>query len=312
MLLNVYDPGYLTRLRMLQVKRKHQIDSLCRFKINNQAVISFIKDALGPIKSVEVSERLINSFRDLVYGSGTIVERLKKFAEINSLPEPSGLEPFFWLKPKSYPPPSSEMRELIENDDVLHFVRKARYLLEKSNLEDFLEFQAAIMKSNTEEIDWLAQQVNSVKLTCVSEAEVIVELFKELDEISKVELLSKLKCHPYVKAMFVRKPSRPVVLDGSNIARLRGKLSDIDFILERLATFNEFLYPYYLVFDKNIRHIFQVESEWFHAERTYFHSPADELIISIALEKNAVVVSGDRFEEWNQKIDRIDVRRFFE
>lgn len=297
---------------MLQVKRKRQIEHLRKLRADNQAAISFIEDALGPIKSVEVSEKLLDSLRDLVYGSGTIFERLKRFAKTNGLFETAGLEPFFWLKPKLYPPPSGEMRELIRDDDILNFVKKSRHLLEESKLENFLELQAAIMKGDLEEIDWLAQQVNSIKVTHTSEAEVIVELFQGLDEISKAEFLSRLKCHPYVKAMFTRKPSRPVVLDGSNIARLRGKLSDIDFVLERLATFDEFFYPYYLVFDKNIRHIFHTESEWFYAERTYFHSPADELIISMALEKNAVIVSGDRFEEWKQKIHRIDVRRLFE
>lgn len=312
MRLNIYDPGYLARVKMLQIKRKRQIEYLHKLKTDSQAAISFFRDALGPIRSAKVSERLLGSFRDLVYGPGAIFERLKRFAKINGLFETAGLEPFFWLKPKLYPPPSDEMRELIKEDDVLNFVKKSRQLLEESKLENFLELQAAIMKSDLEEINWLVQQVNMIKVTHTSEVEVIVELFQELDEISKAEFLSRLRCHPYVKTMFTRKSSRSVILDGSNIARLRGKLSDIDFVLERLATFDEFFYPYYLVFDKNIRHIFHAESEWFYAERTYFHSPADELIISMALEKNAVIVSGDRFEEWKQKIDRIDVRRFFE
>lgn len=311
MRLDVYDPGFLTRLKVLQIKRKNQLEFLRRFRDENPPGILFVQNALGPIKSVNVSEKLLISLRSLIYGSGTIIEKLKRFAKQNNVPEVAGLEPFFWMKPELYPPPSEEMLSVVKEKDVVSFVRNSRKLLAESSLEDFLELQAALMKGGNEGIRWFIEQINSVRVERVSEVEVFAELLRELDEISKAEVLSKIRCHPYVTAALVRKPSRAVVLDGSNIARLRGKLSDIDFVLERLANFEEFYYPYYLVFDNNIRHIFSEESKWFYADRTYFHSPADELIISIALEKNAIVVSNDRFEDWNCRIDRIDLGRLF-
>ncbi|WP_041076797.1 hypothetical protein [Thermotoga caldifontis] len=309
---DVYDPAFLTRLKILQTRRQNQVQYLRRLETDEGAGILFIQNSLGQIRSAQPCHHTLLSLRQLVYGRGTLIERLKRFSRSTNLPEIAGLEPFFWLNPKRYPPPSDELIQLIEDTAVETFVKKARQLLLDSKLEDFLELQAAVMKGGGEGIEWLIEQINSVRVTHIGDVEVLAELFRELDEISRREILSKLRCHPYVRAVLVRKIVRPVVLDGSNIARLRGKLSDIDFVLERLASFEEFYYPYYLVFDRNIRYIFNEDSEWFYAERTYFHSPADELILSIALEKNAIVVSNDRFEEWNSKIDRIDLGRFFQ
>ncbi|WP_448536093.1 hypothetical protein [Pseudothermotoga sp.] len=312
MLFDVYDPGFLTRLRILQIRRKNQLENLRRLRDEDEGGILFLRNSLGPIRFAQVSEKLLKSLRSLVYDRGAMIDKLKKFAKLNGSIEIAGLEPFFWLRPRQFPPPSDELMQLVSARDVLDFVKAARSLLSESKLEDFLELQAAIMKGGNEGIDWLAEQINSVRITHMSELNVLGELFRELDEFSKADVLRKLKCHPYVRAALLRRPVRAVVLDGSNIARLRGRLSDIGFVLERLANFDEFYYPYYLVFDKNIRHIFNEDSDWFYAERTYFHSPADELIISIAIEKNAVVISNDRFEEWNRKIDRVDLRRLFE
>jgi len=310
--LNVYDPGFLTRLRVLQIKRKNQLEYLRRLRDEDGAGILFLQNSLGPIRTAQASEKLLKSLRSLVYGSGTMIEKLRKFAKINASIEIAGLEPFFWLRPRQFPPPSYELMELINDRDVLNFVKHARQLLAESKLDDFLELQAALMRGGNEGVGWLVEQINSIRITHMSELETLIELFKELDEFSRADVLSRLKCHAYVRAALLKRPVRAVVLDGSNIARLRGKLSDIDFVLERLANFEEFYYPYYLVFDRNIKHIFAEDSEWFYAERTYFHSPADELIISIALEKNAVVVSNDKFDEWNSEIERLDLRRLFE
>jgi hypothetical protein len=308
----VYDPSFLTRLRILQIRRKNQLERLRRFRDEDEAGILFLRNSLGPIRFAQVSEKLLKSLRSLVYDRGAMIDKLKRFAMVNDSIEIAGLEPFFWLRPRQFPPPSDELMQLVSARDVLDFVKAARSLLSESRLEDFLELQAAIMKGGNEALDWFVEQINSVRITLTNELDVLTELFRELDEFSKVDVLRKLKCHPYIRAALLRRPVRAVVLDGSNIARLRGRLSDIGFVLERLANFDEFYYPYYLVFDKNIRHIFNEDSEWFYAERTYFHSPADELIISIAIEKNAVIVSNDRFEEWNCKIDRVDLRRLFE
>jgi len=69
------------------------------------------------------------------------------------------LKTLFWVKPSLYPPPSTEMIDMTGENDIETFVLKCRQLLKKSGLENFVELQAALMKAENSNIDWLVNEI---------------------------------------------------------------------------------------------------------------------------------------------------------
>ncbi len=317
MTLNIYDPDYLLRVHRLQMKRNNIIRLIAKLgSWSNDDVKSFADNLIGPVKNVVMEKRadFLQKCLSGLFDKGIpLVKRLYNLSEELSVPALHCLEFLFWLRPSSYPPPTNEMSSLIGSDDLISFVANARKVLRKSMLKDFIELQAALMKSDESDIDWFVNQINSITLQDCSKIEPYRQLYFDLNTFERAEVRSKLRCHAYIQAALTRKAERGMVLDGNNIFMLRKKLSDLEFVLEKIAQSDGFYYPFWIVFDKNIVHLVDKKDEnWLESPSVFLYSPADELILQLAMEKNAVVVSSDRFRQWDTMVQRIDPRRFFE
>ncbi|AEH51154.1 hypothetical protein [Pseudothermotoga thermarum] len=313
-MLNIYDPDYLNRLKKLRTKRQQIVMLLSSLdKISQDELKSLQRLFIGPIKDKEIN---FLKFREnlifLLKGKGVLLDKLEVFAKNLNLPILAGLEVLFWLKPSKFPPFAQEMSNFIGETDLIGYVREARRLLKTYGMQDFIELQAALMKDD-DDLDQLASKINAITIYNCYRINRYIPIVENLDSLAKEELMNKLKTHEYIISALFRKPKCPIILDGSNIYKLRGMLKDIEFVLEKLAYEDDFYYPFAVVFDRNIVYLAKNEiEEWLKSKHAIFHSPADEIIIKMALENKAVVVSCDRFLEWNVNIKRINPRRFFE
>lgn len=318
MILNIYDSNYLIRVHRLQTRRKNIIHLLGKLGSWSKEDAEILVDNLiGPLRKISKEKRLNllqNSLSKLFDKDFPLMRRLERLSEELSTSTLECLEFVFWIKPSSYPPPTEEMLSLVKTNDLTLFVSNARKILKESMLANFIELQAALMRTDENDMNWLIGEINNITLQNYLEIEPYRKLYSELDIIQRAELNSKLRCHPYIKAALTRKAKNSMVLDGSNIFMLRKRFSDLDFVLEKIAYHDLFYYPFWIVFDKNIVHLIEEgnKSAWFESPSVFLYSPADEFILRLAKENNAVVVSSDRFRQWQITVPRIDPRRFFE
>ncbi len=318
MVLNIYDSDYLIRIHNLQKRRKKIIRLLGKLgNWSDQDGKVFVENLIGPLKKrlKETSPDLLQDNLSGLFDNGhPLMKRLDRLARELSVATLECLELVFWVKPVSYPPPTDEMFSVVETNDLTSFVSKARIILKESMLMDFIELQAALMKPNENHMNWLIEEINNITLQDCSEIESYRKLYYDLNVLQRAELNSKLRCHPYIKAALMRKAETGVVLDGSNIFMLRKRFSDIEFVLQKIAYDDPFYYPFWIVFDKNIVYLVETEdtSAWLESPSVFLHSPADELILWLAKQNNAIIVSSDRFRQWDYTVPRIDPRRFFE
>lgn len=318
MVLNIYDSDYLIRIHKLQKKRKNIIRLFGKLgNWSGQDGKVFVENLIGPLKKrlKETSLDLLqDNLLELFDKDLPLMKRLERLSRELSVSTLECLELVFWVKPASYPPPTDEMLSATETNDLTSFVSKARRILKQSMLMDFIELQAALMKPDENHMNWLIDEINNITLQDCSEIESYRKLYYDLNVLQRSELNSKLRCHPYIKAALMRKAEAGVVLDGSNIFMLRKRFSDLEFVLQKIAYNDPFYYPFWIVFDKNIVYLVEKEdiSTWLESPSVFLHSPADELILWLAKQNNAIIVSSDRFRQWDNTVLRIDPRRFFE
>ncbi len=312
-MLNIYDPNYLRRIDQLNLRRKQVLSYLEKIeKIECHEIRRLRQSLIGPMRDHDVDpERLKKNLIRLIKGKGTVISRIEAFAKDLNLPPLWALEILFWIQPSLYPPFTQEMAALLGTKDVVEYVKAGRILIRKYAMENFIELQAALMKEDYD-LSELVSKLNSITIYEYDQVKDYIPVVRALDSFTKEELLSKLHVHEYIIASLVRKPERPMILDGSNIFMLRKRASDIEFILERVAEDDHFFYPFVIVFDRNIAYRSRGEVQfWINTKHAILHSPADEMIVKLALEWNAVIVSSDRFSEWGANLLRIDPRRFF-
>ncbi len=125
-------------------------------------------------------------------------------------------------------------------------------------------------------------------------------------ELSKsFELELSLRVHPYLYKVVTSRKFKPLILDGSNFLWKHDLCVEVfnDLFLV-LADMSKAFYPVYMVFDANVEYIVPRNEKRFLSDIlssrfSYKHSPADELIISMAKEKRAVVMSEDAFRDYD-------------
>lgn len=127
------------------------------------------------------------------------------------------------------------------------------------------------------------------------------------------EFKSKLSliAHPYITKIVTSRKSSPLVIDGNNFLWKHDLcVKDFEDLFLVFADEKRTFYPVYIVFDRNVKHIVPKSGrilieDILSSKFVYRHSPADELIISLARQKKAVVMSEDRFKEYNFEGERI-------
>ena len=211
--------------------------------------------------------------------------------------------------PNVYPPPFGNILKLFKGTSISVFLRFSQALLKKEQVSNFLDLflklegEFSHSQVQNKMIKNLARRINEIELPFASKILEYKEIYRILDRKDKDELLSQLKIHDYVVAGLTRKPKNPLIVDGSNILWF-GDLSFriFDVLFQELAHLDTFFFPFKIVFDRNVEYIVP-ESEkkylkkWLASSDVFLESPADDLIISLAISLNAIILSDDRFKD---------------
>ena len=259
---------------------------------------------LGRLSEIDVPADIFEfAVKEALKGNLSVSSRVLGVDEIDVL------EILFWSSPKKYPLPSRKLKERLKTKNVDEFIRKANSLRVKLGKKDFLDLYLHLEGVDEEEEEnkgmSILERLEELSLEKLNEKKVEeLRCFYRLLTSSEKNKVRTLRIHPYVVASIVRKPVCPIVLDGSNLLWRGGlSVSYIYKVFERLAIFEEFFFPYRIVFDRNVEFILPVSErerfgKWKESPNVFFESPADRLIVSLAISMRAVILSGDRFREY--------------
>jgi len=144
--------------------------------------------------------------------------------------------------------------------------------------------------------------------------DIIKDIREELEMLTNNEkslLYSNLNgsCNSYLLRILFEKSYSEVIIDGNNIVHvtLHPSLKNIFDLFKNLARFKYLLFPFTIVFDKNIKYLLPrselliFEDRFENNPNVFFHSPADELIFELHISRKAFIVSNDRFREYDIK-----------
>lgn len=298
---DIYDQAYLERLKSLEIKRKVIFDVLKNYKnIDKGKIEILIRNFEHPDKvGLKKINPLIFSFLlDSLFNiQESIQNKISEF-EKNNLSKYVLFEILFWSKPSSYPFPNEKI------DNYKSFLSKKREKLKELSLENYLQLYALETVDKETFLKDVKECILKVKPENLEEYIWIRDFIEYLTPIEKNTI--KTKVHPYVwKVLSSNTVTTPVVIDGSNIlmvSEFRGQ-EKIDILLEHIAKLNHTYFPFYIVFDANAKYKFH--TKYFNYKRTYYHSPADELIIGLAKEIKGVVCSKDKFKDYTLSIKNI-------
>lgn len=315
-MIDIYGSHFLENLKTLENRQRVIVGILSNRSLWNKDSLELLRRCFQqPLRNSQTvgQNRFWLIVSKLLYGAENLEIRLKRAANAMKVDPLHVLEILFWANPKKFPLPSNELTKLIPDREPRVFVRAARDLVQKYNLKNFIELQAAIQKANSEDlVSVLAGEINSIGIYDCHLVEEYREFVEYLDYLSFIRLRDSI-IHPYIRSILFRVASSPVVIDGNNVVMLRRSVRDLNNILEALAEYEEFYYPFTIVFDSNIKYVVsktQGESlnMWLESRHVRLHSPADEFIMEISEKEKAVVISADHFSEWKCNIRRIDPR----
>lgn len=298
---DIYDQSYLERLKSLEIKRKVIVDILKNYKNIDRAKVEVLINNFEHPDSQGL--RKINPiiFSFLLDSLFNIQENIEiKIAEFekNRISRYVLFEILFWAKPSAYPFPN----ERIENYKA--FISKKRLKLKEIKLENFLQLYAIESVESENFLKDVKEAIFKVNPENLEEYLWVKDFVEYLSPIEKSEI--KKKVHPYVwKVLSSKEQNIPVIIDGNNVLlapELRGP-DKIDSLLEHISRLAPTYFPFYLVFDANAKYKFR--TSYFNYKRTYYHSPADELILGLAKEVKGVVCSKDKFKDYNTDIKNI-------
>lgn len=290
----MYGSEYVERLKTLTSKRKVILDVLKnRAKLTRGAVEVLVRNLERPerVDLARVNPLLLSMLvENLISGRGTLSEKVLAF-ESYGISKFVVYELLFWMQPSKYPFPSVHVANY---GDYLAAMRRE---LRSKGLDNFLELYALESANKETFLQEVFDKVRAVTPESLEENIWLKEFVHQLTPIDRAEL--RRAVNPYVwRVLTAHHFAAPVVIDGSNVlmqSELRGP-DRIDDLLERISTLPEVYFPFYIVFDENARYKFN--SRYLNYKRSYHHSPADELIVSLCIEKRAVVCSKDRFREY--------------
>lgn len=227
----------------------------------------------------------------------------------------------FVMYPKIFFPYSSKLLKKLdirrkisfsEFQTIIRRIRNACDFLE-SNLELYVILNMDEIKLNFfEDVDYIIPRIKELDFLKIT-PESVRELREEIILLKAEEkkyLYRKLKnINHYLLRVIFEKDSFEVVIDGNNIVHtsLSPSIKNIFRLFECIAKFKDLLFPFTIVFDKNIKYLIPKNELLLFKERfednpnVTFHSPADELIYEIHLARKAFIISNDRFKEYDIK-----------
>ncbi|MDK2886081.1 MAG: hypothetical protein PWP54_639 [Thermosipho sp. (in: thermotogales)] len=300
----IYDPEFLDRYHELKRKRSviyailKKINSLNKnnYKILINNLEGNLKDKL---KKIDITLFAMYT-SNLLNGEGALKNRLIAFKEIGINPNEIG-EILFWANPKKFPFPD------FQKDYNKKFIQSEVYRLKKHGFEDFLQLYAldTYKKFENKFLSDIIKEINTLKIYDFEKITWLNELIYELDPISKVKIKENIYVNKYIEKALFSKPVSEVILDGSNILHwsIPPSVKNIEKVLNKLSNLNKLYFPFYIVFDKNAKYMFN--SQIFEFPNVYFYSPADKFIIDLAISKKAKIISKDKFREWG-----IDIKKY--
>lgn len=291
---DIYSQQYIERLKDLEIKRKVILDVLRDYKnINKQKIATLERNFERPEKTgLNRVNPFIFSFllSNLFNVNESIESKIIEF-ERNKISKYVLFEILFWAKPSSFPFPDENIKNYKD------FLNKKRKKLKESNLENYLQLYALESSEKDTFIKDIAKKVLEAKPENLEDYIWMRDFISYLDPVEKNNVKSKV--HPYVWKVLSSNKTIPVVIDGNNIlmsSKLIGS-EKIDVLLMHIAKLDRTYFPFYIVFDENAKYKFR--TKYFNYKRTYYHSPADELIINLAKELKGVVCSMDKFKEYD-------------
>lgn len=230
-------------------------------------------------------------------GRDTIESKITDF-ERNSISKYVLFEILFWSKPSTYPFPSSKI------SNYRDFIKEKKSKLNELKLENFLELRALETISEDGFIDEIKKEIIRITPLELEDYLWMRDFVNYLDGVERNSVKSMI--HPYVwRVLTCKNFEKPLIIDGNNIlmiSELKGP-EKIDTLLSLVSKLDKIYFPFYVVFDANAKYKFN--TKYFKYKRVYYHSPADELILGLAKELNAVVCSRDRYREYSSKIRNI-------
>ncbi|RKX49671.1 MAG: hypothetical protein DRP25_05970 [Thermotoga sp.] len=266
---------------------------------------------LGELSKVEVEPDVFEFIvKEIILDKKkNLQKRLEIASKQLGVSEIAVLEILFWYDPSTYPLPSDKMLKLFKGNSAMDFLNFSKDLLKREKVRNFLDLflklEGELADVQTQEtiVEDLARRINEIDLPFASKVSKYKEIYEILDRKDKDKLLSRLKVHDYVVAGLVRKPKAPLIVDGSNILWF-GDLSFriFDVLFQELSSFETLFFPFKVVFDRNVEYIVP-ESEkeslkkWLSSPDVLLESPADDLIIDLAVSSNGVILSNDKFKD---------------
>ncbi len=183
-------------------------------------------------------------------------------------------------------------------------------------LERFVKLERKRSDKKEVEFEDLLKKAKILDHRCLKGIE-DVELAAEISESFKKAFLDEISIHPYIKSVVLSRKRKPLIVDGSNLLwRNDLDVSVLDDLFISLADFDPVFFPVKIVFDRNIRYVVPKSErkkleDWLSLECVHLHSPADDLIISLARDMRAVIASSDRFLEYDTRgLEIIDFSKF--
>jgi len=266
---------------------------------------------LGELSKVEVKPDVFEFIvKEIILDKKkNLQKRLEIASKQLGVSEIAVLEILFWYDPSTYPLPSDKMLKLFRGNSAMDFLNFSKDLLKREKVRNFLDLflklEGELTETQKQEtiVEDLAHKINEIDLPFASKVLEYKEIYEILNGRDKDRLLSQLKVHDYVVAGLVRKPKAPLIVDGSNILWF-GDLSFriFDVLFQELSSLETFFFPFKVVFDRNVEYIVP-ESEkeslrkWLSSPDVLLESPADDLIIDLAISSNGVILSNDRFKD---------------
>ncbi|HCI28729.1 MAG TPA: ribonuclease [Fervidobacterium sp.] len=298
---NLYKQEFIERFNSLVGKRKIILDILKDYReLNKGKIESLIRNFERPEKEdLKKTNPLVFSFLldNLFNGRDTIESKITDF-ERNSISKYVLFEILFWSKPSTYPFPSSKI------SNYRDFIKEKKSKLNELKLENFLELRALETISEDGFIDEIKKEIIRITPLELEDYLWMRDFVNYLDGVERNSVKSMI--HPYVwRVLTCKNFEKPLIIDGNNIlmiSELKGP-EKIDTLLSLVSKLDKIYFPFYVVFDANAKYKFN--TKYFKYKRVYYHSPADELILGLAKELNAVVCSRDRYREYSSKIRNI-------